>query len=84
MLQRRMETLGNTPTCFGPVYWPSSGCPITYRTTIKYVHVLPITHAHIVQLLDKLLDNLMMANTQGRNINPCTYCIVCSISYWTN
>ena len=26
-----------TTTCFGPIYWPSSGCILTYRATIQHV-----------------------------------------------
>ena len=29
-------TLGTT-TCFGPIYWPSSVCTVTYRTTIQHM-----------------------------------------------
>ena len=26
-----------TTTCFGPIYWTSSGCTLTYRATIQHV-----------------------------------------------
>jgi len=47
-----------TTTCFGPVYWTSR--PTTPHT--------PQNTQLIVQLLNKSKDNLMMANTQGRNM----------------
>ena len=63
--------LVHTTSCFGPVYWPSSGCII--NSISSYTICARGTHAHIVQLLVKFIiqpDNCQY--TGPKHVVVCT------------
>jgi hypothetical protein len=62
----------HTTTCFGPAYWPSSGCIINLISS--YTVCAWITHAHIVQLLVKFI----IQPDDGQYTGP-KHVVVCTI-----
>ena len=76
------QYIGYTTTCFGPLYWQSSGCTIWSEYNYIYSHrivhwvynyMFRPTHILYTCLLS-LQYNLTMANIQDRNMQLYTQC----------